>query len=79
MKTAQEMKLNGVKAYFKVTDYYEGDELIGIVQTLPEARELAKQHNKDCDGECNLVISKHVYDEKVGRYVKQLSEYKLWR
>lgn len=78
MTTAQEMKLNGVKAYFKVTDYYD-DYVIDRTQTLQEAREIAKQYYKDCDGKCSLVISKHVYNEAVGKYIKQQTEYKIWR
>lgn len=79
MKTAQEMNLNDVKTYYKVFDYYEGEDLIGRTQTLQEAREIAKQHYKDCDGECSLAIRRYVYDETVGKYVRQQTEYKIWR
>lgn len=41
---------------FRVWDHYESYGLIGDFDTEKAARAAAKQHNKDTDGECQIVI-----------------------
>lgn len=43
---------------YKVIDWYEGYQLIGIYETHAEAKHAAKEFETDTDGECNIEIVK---------------------
>lgn len=45
---------------FNVYDYYEDCEYIGTASTYKEACMIAKQHNNDTGGKCEIII----YDVK---------------
>lgn len=41
---------------YRLWDYYEDYGLIGDYDTKKEAEAAAKQHSKDTDGECQIVL-----------------------
>lgn len=48
---------------FEVIDLYEGYLLVGIYDTIYEAREAANEFRQDTDGECNIIINYMVDDD----------------
>ena len=43
---------------YEVIDWYEGKEILGIVNTRKEASALAKERVADTDGECDIEVRK---------------------
>lgn len=43
---------------YELSDWYEGELIIGTYDTMAEAEKSARQFIADTDGECDLAISK---------------------
>ena len=57
-----------MSAQYKIVDTYEGWDTVGYAETLTEARELAREYDRDTDGENCLMY--YPLNPLTGKYTR---------